>query len=289
MIYYILLFLSLILGVTKNIIPKSGKKDFSGFDNLMSVNIITAIVGIIIFALGGMDFNMLKGIPFITLAFLYGLCTLGSQSLYMVATQTGSVSVCSLVYAACFIIPTVFTAVCYNEKFSAFRIIGIAVMLLSVILVSIKGEKNANSSKKYLIFAFMAMICAGSVGIMQKAFSHIYSGMGINEYLFLAFLFMLVFSVVGKAIVRLKTNSSQKHKMNFYILAFALSLSVVIANKLNMFLVGVLPGLIFFPVINGGTIMFSTLVSKYLFKEQLSFLSWCGIIMGILAIVLIAL
>ena len=46
MINYILLLVSLILGVTKNIIPKSGKKDFSGFDNLMSVNIITAIIGI---------------------------------------------------------------------------------------------------------------------------------------------------------------------------------------------------------------------------------------------------
>ena len=47
---YILLIISLILGVTKNIIPKSGKNEFQGFNNLMSVNIITAIVGIVIFA-----------------------------------------------------------------------------------------------------------------------------------------------------------------------------------------------------------------------------------------------
>ena len=289
MINYILLLVSLILGVTKNIIPKSGKKDFSGFDNLMSVNIITAIIGIIIFVLSGIDFAMMKGIPFIALAFLYGLCTLGSQSLYMVATQTGSVSVCSLIYAACFIIPTVFTAVCYDEKFSVFRIIGIILMLLSVILISIKGEKNTNSSKKYLIFAFLAMICAGSVGIMQKAFSHLYNGTGINEYLLLAFFFMFLFSLIGKIIIQKKENESIKHNKNFYILAVVLSLSVVVANKLNMFLVGALPGLIFFPIINGGTIMFSAIVSKYLFKEQLSFMSWCGIVIGIFAIVLIAL
>jgi len=285
---YILLFVSLILGVTKNIIPKSGKKDFQGFGNLMSVNIITAIVGIIIFASGGIDFSLMSGIPFITMAFLYGLCTLGSQSLYMIAAQTGSVSVCSLIYAACFIIPTVFTAICYDESFSAFRIIGIATMLVSVIMISIKGEENTKSSKKYLIYAFLAMLCAGSVGIMQKIFSKLYSGAGINEYLFLAFLFILLFSVIGKLSTKPKSDSTQKYGKKFYILALLLSLSVVIANKLNMFLVGALPGLIFFPIINGGTIMFSAIVSKYLFKEKLSILSWCGIIIGILAIVLIA-
>lgn len=284
---YILLIISLILGVTKNIIPKSGKRDFQGFGNLMSVNIITAIIGIIVFSAKGLDFSLFSGTTFILLAFLYGLCTLGSQSLYMVATQTGSVSVCSLIYAACFIIPTVFTAMYYNEAFSSLRITGICVMLASVVMISIKGEENTNSSKKYLFYIFIAMICAGSVGILQKVFSRIYEGKGINEYLFLAFLFILIFSITGKIAVKKKT-PSQKHNKKFYLLAILLSLSVVVANKLNMFLVGALPGLIFFPIINGGTIMLSAVVSKYLFKEKLSIISWCGIIIGILAIVLIA-
>lgn len=284
---YILLIISLILGVTKNIIPKSGKRDFQGFGNLMSVNIITAIIGIIVFSAKGLDFSLFSGTTFILLAFLYGLCTLGSQSLYMVATQTGSVSVCSLIYAACFIIPTVFTAMYYNEAFSSLRITGICVMLASVVMISIKGEENTNSSKKYLFYIFIAMICAGSVGILQKVFSRMYEGKGINEYLFLAFLFILIFSITGKIAVKKKT-PSQKHNKKFYLLAILLSLSVVVANKLNMFLVGALPGLIFFPIINGGTIMLSAVVSKYLFKEKLSIISWCGIIIGILAIVLIA-
>ena len=285
---YILLIISLILGVTKNIIPKSGKNEFQGFNNLMSVNIITAIVGIVIFASKGIDFSLLSGVPFIAMAFLYGLCTLGSQSLYMIAAQAGSVSVCSLIYAACFIIPTVFTAICYSESFSAFRIIGIATMLLSVVMISVKGEENTKGSKKYLIYAFLAMLCAGSVGIMQKVFSKLYNGYGINEYLFLAFLFILIFSVIGKISAGSKSATTQKYSKKFYLLALLLSLSVVIANKLNMFLVGALPCLIFFPVINGGTIMFSAIVSKYLFKEKLSVLSWCGIFTGILAIILIA-
>ena len=284
---YILLIISLILGVTKNIIPKSGKRDFQGFGNLMSVNIITAIIGIIVFSAKGLDFSLFSGTTFILLAFLYGLCTLGSQSLYMVATQTGSVSVCSLIYAACFIIPTVFTAMYYNEAFSSLRITGICVMLASVVMISIKGEENTNSSKKYLFYIFIAMICAGSVGILQKVFSRMYEGKGINEYLFLAFFFILIFSITGKIAVKKKT-PSQKHNKKFYLLAILLSLSVVVANKLNMFLVGALPGLIFFPIINGGTIMLSAVVSKYLFKEKLSIISWCGIIIGILAIVLIA-
>ena len=49
MIYYILLSVSLCLGVAKNIVSKWGEKSFGFLNGLMSVNIMTSIVALAVF------------------------------------------------------------------------------------------------------------------------------------------------------------------------------------------------------------------------------------------------
>lgn len=49
MIYYILLSVSLCLGVAKNIVSKWGEKSFDFLNGLMSVNIMTSIVALAVF------------------------------------------------------------------------------------------------------------------------------------------------------------------------------------------------------------------------------------------------
>ena len=49
-----------------------------------------------------------------------------------------------------------------------------------------------------------------------------------------------------------------------------------------------IPGIIFFPLINGGTIMLSDVCSGIFFKEKLTVRTWTGIVIGIAAIILIA-
>ncbi len=289
MMVYILLVISLCFGVIKNIVPKVAGKEFSGFSNLMVVNIITAILAMLVFFVSGVGFLYMTNAMFILLAAAYGFCTLGSQSLYMIAVKKGSVSICSLIYAACFIIPTVFTAIYSGERFSVFRAVGIVVMLASVFMVSAKSyTKSENTSKRYLIPAFLAMISAGGMGILQRIFVQQYNGEGLNEFLFLSFAFMLVISVVLKLLVKDKDDMEVKYERKFYVLALLMSVCVVAANKLNLWLVVELPGMLFFPVINGGTTMLSTLTSRAMFNERLSVLGWAGIIIGVGAIVLIA-
>lgn len=61
------------------------------------------------------------------------------------------------------------------------------------------------------------------------------------------------------------------------------------ANKLNLYLSGILDGIIFFRCVNGGYISLSALFSKLIFKERLSCLQWAGIAGSIAAIMLITL
>lgn len=288
---YILLFISLLFGVTKNIVSKSGGKAFSGLSGIMTVNTATAILALVVYSVSGLSFLHSGEPAFIVFALFYGMFTLGSQSLYILAVKDGSVSVCSLIYASCFMIPTVFSALYFDESFSALRVVGILLILASILSVSYKGG-GIEKGKGGTVFAILAMLCAGSVGIIQKLFGSIYGTVSINEFLFLSFLFMLIISATGLLVSRLLKKDGEgkeRYKKGGAVALLALSASVVFANKLNIILAAAIPGLIFFPVINGGTIIASTILSRYIFKERLSTLAKCGIITGLCAMVLIAL
>ena len=58
-------------------------------------------------------------------------------------------------------------------------------------------------------------------------------------------------------------------------------------HKINLYLSGVMESVVFFPVVNGGSLMGTMIVSLLLFKEKLSLKKWGGIIIGIIAVILI--
>ena len=60
---------------------------------------------------------------------------------------------------------------------------------------------------------------------------------------------------------------------------------VAINNKFNLYLSGVMDSAVFFPIVNGGGLVLTTLVAVLLFKEKLSKKQWIGIVLGILSVV----
>lgn len=290
MIYYVLLFVSLAGAVTKNLLPKAGGKRFSTLDGLMSVNIMSGIAGMIIVAFSGIDIHNINGAPVFIMALLYGLFTLAMQSFYMTAAERGSVSVCSLIYASCFVIQTIFSAVYSGEDCSVLNICGIAVMLASLAMVSLKDLGGEKSNKTAVILAVISMLFASGVGIVQKIFAALYGKHGQNEFIFLAFMFMTVFSFLVKLTICRKNKRENKDfgaAGRFYMFACAMALCVAVVNKLNVILITVLPGVLYFPVYAAGTVLCSAVCSRIIFKEKLTKLQWTGIVCGVAAIVMI--
>ena len=247
MIPYILLIISLAGAVTKNLIPKAGGKEFSTLNGLMTVNIMSGIAGMIICGFSGLSIKSADSLCLIILALIYGLFTLSMQSFYMTAAERGSVSVCSLIYASSFVIQTVFSAVYSGEKCSALNICGILVMIAALTMVSLKDLGGKRGSRISIILAVISMIFASGVGIVQKIFAHIYGGQGQTEF----------------------------------------TLCVAVVNKLNVILITVMPGVLYFPVYAAGTVLCSAICSRVIFKENLTRLQWAGIACGVTAIVMI--
>lgn len=296
MLNYILLLISLALGTGKNLFSKWGEKSFGSLSGLMSVNILTSLLAVLVFAVSGAHLSAADPL-FLVLALLYGALTLGSQSFYITAVKGGSVAICSLIYAASFILPTIYSVIRTHESVPLTKAGGILLMMLAVVLVSLKQKSGtdiaAQKGGSRIWLAFLAMLCAGSVGIIQKVFGGRYPSEMLNTFLLMAFLSMLVFSLLGKlaaALCARKTDAPRlRYDRHFLLPAILLALCVVFANRLNLLLVAALPGIVFFPLINGGTIMLSAVGSGVFFHEKIIRRTWIGILIGLVAIVLIAL
>ena len=71
--------------------------------------------------------------------------------------------------------------------------------------------------------------------------------------------------------------------------AILIAVCVVIANWINLNLTAILPGIIFFPILNGGRIMVSAISSGIVFREKTTKSVWLGCVIGVISIILIAL
>lgn len=277
---YLLLGISLCLGSLKNLTSKFSSGITKNLKGLFYINTVTSVAAIIIFALSGISFKSMGSPLFVILAFFYGMATVLSQSMYIYAVQKGSVSVCTMIYSCGFLIPTIFSFLAYGDSFGIFNIIGIALLVISIFLIS--GKEESKKSNAYMLLAFVAMLASGTVGILQKVFVKTFGTSNLNSFLFLSFLFMLAASSLGFLFAEGKLPKDDKKA--FYTVPVILALCTVFCNKINLFLSGRLNGIIFFPVVNGGVIFLTAVLSYFILKEKNSLRKNAGIIISIVAI-----
>ncbi len=231
---------------------------------------------------------------FLLLGILYGLFTLGAQSFYIIALKGYSLSVCALVYALNFLIPTMYGVLFEREYPSYFKIIGIVFIVLAVCLISFsKKDSQAKQNKGiYLVVAFLAMLCSGCLGIIQKIYGRYFRSEDLNVFILVGFTFVLLSVLIlflmlsrgHKRVALFPRNLSAR----FYLLAILLSISLMTVSKLNAVLASALPSFIFFPILNGGTVVASMLISLFVFKEKATkTLTFSGLL-GVVGIVLVA-
>ncbi len=97
--------------------------------------------------------------------------------------------------------------------------------------------------------------------------------------LFIAFIFSTLFSV-ALYILSLKkdppiVSKTDRVKARRIVITLAIMLTLVgiaiaLNNIINLYLVGVMDSAVFFPIINGGHLILSTLAGLILFKEKLT-------------------
>ena len=172
--------------------------------------------------------------------------------------------------------------------------IKILLLRLEQVLAVKKQPGEKSMSLRWLLLALGAFFCTGGIGVMQKLHqSTVYKG-ELNEFLVIAFGVSAVLSGLYLLLMpksKKVSNSAMTSKLRWFILAILVGSGVTTAfcNQWNLYLSGVMDSAVFFPLVNGGGLVLTTLAAVLVFKERLSKQQWIGIGVGIASVLCLCL
>ena len=231
----------------------------------------------------------------IVLGVVFGAVTALQGITNIAALQVGPMSYTSVIISFSTLISALSGAMFFNESLSWAHILGIALMLASFVLAakSDGDEKKANS--KWLFLCLIAFAATGAIGIMQKV--HQSSGYRgeLNAFLIIAFVASAVLCALFAYLLKRREcrladakEKGNKSKMQAWFLLgimIASGACGAVNNKFNLYLSGVMDSAVFFPIVNGGGLVLTTLAAVLLFREKLSKKQWVGVVFGIASVV----
>ena len=225
----------------------------------------------------------------ILLAILFGLITLLMQLAYMKALSCGAMSYSVLFLSCGMIIPTIIGSIIWKEPVDIFQILGV-ILLILVFYFSANPKKDEKITATWLIYAIASFLFSGIIGLLQKVHQTSIHVIEINEFLIIAFITVMILSGVmyfwqtsHNLVLR-----SFRLRSSASVNAMIVGVCVGIVNKLNLYLSGQMPSIIFFPLVNGGLIILSAIVSILFFKEKMRKIQYISILVGVIAIALIS-
>ncbi len=277
------LFLSVSLSAGRNITSKKTAADTNKKSQFfLSQTILFACAALLLFAFGIKDFSSVS-VTTLIYGMIYGVLLVLSQWMFTIALRSGNTSVCSVVYSLGFILPTVSGTLFWNETLTFLNCIGILVAVIIILLTAKKSEtEQRKRNRSFIWYILIAMFSSGGLGIMQKVQQSSKTADEKGAFLFIAFSVAFICSMVAFGLCREKA-SFTKTKVLFP--AFT-GLCFGGANLCNTILAGRMKSAVFFPLQNISTILFTTLLGIFLFKEKPTSKTTAILFLGIAVIVL---
>ena len=164
-------------------------------------------------------------------------------------------------------------------------------MLISFVCAMDKKNNKAGVSLKWFLYCLIAFVANGSIGVMQKIHQNSSHKGELSVFLITAFLVSTIFSMIMIPMFRKKEGSmtvlSKEKAKKFAIVGIICGIFIAFCNQINMFLSGVMPSVVFFPVVNGAAMILTAIIGVLFLKERFSKKQWIGLVLGTAAIFLL--
>lgn len=278
-----LIFISVFSTVTHNCLTNNiCKERTTGNSEIQNFNLLQYIVCILLFGL----FLYTEKPSFYSLAMgvAFGTVTALSNFYRMKALNIGPMNITLLITTSSMIIPTA-SGMFFGESFSLNKLFSVF-FLIGFIYLSLDSKiKNKNDTKtsKWLLYCILAFLLQGSIGVLQKIHQFSIHKNELNTFLFSSFLCSAVFCKISL----MKKSPRVKQKRKNILTGFFCGACVYSMNIINLKLAGIIPSQLFFPLINGSSIVLSSFLSFIVFKEKLTKKQLLGLTGGILSLIAI--
>lgn len=223
------------------------------------------------------------------LGILFGAITGLSSVSNLMALEHGPFAYTMVLISLSSVIPALSGSVIWNETIAPVQIVGILLMIICIFCSVDSSGDQKKSSIIWLLYVSIAFITSGSIGVMQKWHQNSPFKDERDVLLVLAFIVATFFSIGGFLVYRPKKLSNIKIdlKPSYIVIMAVAGVCTALNHKINLYLSGVMDSAVFFPVVNGGGLVLSTISAFLLFKEKLSLKKKIGVVIGIVAVVLL--
>ena len=255
------------------------KKKLKNSSAVLSFNFFIYMVCIIV--LGMMVFTQTISLYTIASGLIFGVVTFLANAFKMLALTQGPMHLTVLFTTSSMIIPTL-SGLFWGEKFSVTKFI-MVIVLLFFLRLSFQKSNEAQISGKWFAFCLLAFLFQGALGVLQKIHQASQYRSESAGFLFVAFVCAAVFCLARS---KCKFDPAVLKKSTILI-GLLCGVCTFGMNYINLKLAGLLPSQLFFPIINGSTIILSSIMSIVLFKERLSKVQAVGLTGGIISLILI--
>lgn len=286
---YILLALSMGANLSCGIIKKRLNDKYE--NNMFSYQLYNCIVSFAsAIVLLVMADNMKISLYTLIFGLVFGFVTLIQQITNLYALEKGQFSYTTVIISLSALIPTVSGALFWNEKISVVQITGIILLVICLILSVNFSKSDKKASVLWVLYCLIAFVCTGLIGVMQKIHQSSVHKDELNSFLIIAFAFSFICSGILSLFFRsdknrvITENNKRISKLLPVFLMLVSGLFVAVNNKYNLFLSGVMDSAVFFPVVNGGGLVLTSVAAVVIFREKLTVKQWIGIICGILSV-----
>lgn len=248
-------------------------------------NAFSAVAAITFFIVSAGKLEWEPGIlPYaIGFAVSYTVCSACS----LLAISCGPISLTSLISASSTLIPTFYGLVFLHETVKPITFFpGLGLLMLSLVVAN-KPQRGEKISAKWLFFAVMTAVSNGGCMIFQTAQQVAFDNKYGNELMILSLAMVLVFFIL------LTLTTDRKGAKEHLKYSWFPGLMCGVLNGANNLLVMIVRPMVgaavLFPVITGGGLVCSFLISTFAYKEKLSRIQVLGFALGIVAVVLLKL
>lgn len=283
--------ISIIIGVSmQNVFKKSFTQKTNG-GGYYFFGALSSLAAMLFFVITSKEFEWNGGfIPYsVGFAVSYGAATVFSTA----AVSCGSLSISSLVIAYSLMLPTLYGLVFLNDPISIGLIPGLVLLAVSLLLINAKNDK-APITFKWVVYVLLAFLGNGLCSVVQKMQQVKFDGAYKNEFMIIALAIVALLTFVISLVTEFKKDGKTVSSavMKGYVkcglvLALLCGGANGLVNLFVMILSGLMPVSLMFPLISGGGIVLTYIISRLYYKEKLTKTQLIGFLCGTASVILL--
>ena len=210
----------------------------------------------------------------------FALCMIGN----IYALKTGPVVLTSLMLQLSLVGVTAWGFLFWDTKFTWLTAVGLVLIVISLWLCLYNGKADEKKiSWKWVVFALMAFVGNAGASITQRTQQTAFNGQYGNFLMVVATFFAaLICGVVY--LTSEKGDTKKLVKTSWYYPVAGGAMNVMLNVCVILLATSPLSPSIIYPVLAVGGLIIVTVFSKYVFKEDMRWWQWLGVLIGTIAV-----